>query len=189
MNRLLQTIGIFVAISSWGGLLPPLMADDSDYKLGPDSQVKEGVPQGKVTEYRWESAIYEGTERRYYVYVPAQYNPEKPAALMVFQDGHTYVKPDGRFRATIVMDNLIHAGEMPVTIGVFVDPGHRGTLPDKPGWEPRPANRSVEYDTVSDVYASFLRRRSCLKWQRNFGLPMIPNNGPFAESALAVSAP
>jgi enterochelin esterase family protein len=56
------------------------------------------------------------------------------------------------------MDNLIHAGEMPVTIGVFVDPGHRGALPDKPGWEPRPANRSVEYDTVSDVYASFLEK-------------------------------
>ncbi len=158
MNRLIQAFGIFVVVSLSGGLAPWLMADDSDYKLGPDSQVKEGVPQGKVTEYQWESSIYEGTVRRYYVYVPAQYDPEEPAALMVFQDGHTYVKPDGRFRATIVMDNLIHAGEMPVTIGVFVDPGHRGALPDKPGWEPRPANRSVEYDTVSDVYASFLEK-------------------------------
>jgi enterochelin esterase family protein len=134
------------------------MADDSQYKLGPDSQVKEGVPRGTVTEFTWESNLYVGTLRRYYVYVPAQYDPEKPAALMVFQDGHTYVNPEGRFRATIVMDNLIHAGEMPVTIGVFVDPGHKGQLPDKPGWEPRPANRSIEYDTVSDAYASFLEQ-------------------------------
>lgn len=135
-----------------------IRADDSQYQLGPDSQIKEGVPQGKVVEYRWESKIYEGTVRRYYVYVPSQYDPEVPAALMVFQDGHAYVNPNGRFRATVVLDNLIHAGEMPVTIGVFVDPGHTGVLPDKPGWEPRPANRSVEYDTVSDQYASFLEK-------------------------------
>lgn len=132
--------------------------DDSQYELGPDSEIKQDVPQGKVTEHRWESKIYEGTVRRYYVYVPAQYDPNQPAALMVFQDGHTYVNPKGRFRATVVMDNLIHSGEMPITIGVFVDPGHTGPLPDKPGWEPRPANRSVEYDTVSGVYATFLEQ-------------------------------
>lgn len=57
---------------------------------------------------------------------------------------------------SLVLDNLIHSGEMPITIGVFVDPGHTGPLPDKPGWEPRPANRSIVYDTVSDVYALFL---------------------------------
>lgn len=131
-------------------------SDDSEYKLGPESQVQADVPQGKVTEYTWESNIFEGTKRRYYVYVPAQYDGSEPAALMVFQDGHTYVKRDGTFRAPVVMDNLIHSGDMPVTIGLFLDPGHKGALPSKPGWEPSPANRSFEYDSLGDQYAKFV---------------------------------
>lgn len=75
------------------------------------------MPQGLVTK-AWESKIYPNTKRDYYVYVPAQYDPAKPAALMVFQDGHAYVKEDGDFRVPIVFDNLIQAGEMPVTIGL-----------------------------------------------------------------------
>ena len=132
------------------------LADDDQYVLGPDSMVKEGVPQGKVTEHVWESNVFEGTKRRYSVYVPAQYDSTKPAAVMVFQDGHAYVDPKGQFRATVVMDNLIHAGEMPVTIGIFIDPGHKGELTGPRGWRPRPSNRSFEYDTLSDQYARFL---------------------------------
>ncbi len=131
-------------------------ADDSQYKLGPDSMVKEGVPQGTVSEYQWESKVFEGTKRRYSVYVPAQYDASKPAALMVFQDGHAYADPKGQFRATTVMDNLIHEGSMPVTIGIFIDPGSKNPLPEKRGWKPTPSNRSFEYDTLSDQYARFL---------------------------------
>lgn len=130
--------------------------DDSQYKLGSDSMVQDGVPQGKVTEHVWESDVFKGTKRRYSVYVPAQYDGKTPAAVMVFQDGHAYVDPKGQFRATVVMDNLIHAGDMPVTIGIFIDPGHKGELPDSRGWRPTPANRSFEYDTLSDQYATFL---------------------------------
>jgi len=128
------------------------------YPLTTDSFLKNGVPKGKVTEYVWDkSTVYPGTVRRYYIYIPAQYRPDTPAALMVFQDGHTYLKEDGDFRVPTVFDNLIHAKEMPVTIGVFVDPGHlNAALPPEPGWRPRPANRSVEYDTLSDTYATFL---------------------------------
>lgn len=76
---------------------------------------------------------------------------------MVFQDGHAWVDPDGAMRVPVVFDNLISRGEMPVTIGVFVDPGIFGAeLPVKLGWDPKPANRSVEYDTLSDVYGEFL---------------------------------
>jgi enterochelin esterase family protein len=76
---------------------------------------------------------------------------------MVFQDGHAYVDPNGQFRATVVMDNLIHAGQMPITIGIFIDPGHKKeSLPEKRGWQPTPENRSFEYDTLSDQYARFL---------------------------------
>jgi enterochelin esterase-like enzyme len=57
----------------------------------------------------------------------------------------------------VVFDNLIRKGEMPVTIGVFVDPGFKRTeLPPEPGWEPKPENRSFEYDTLSGDYADFL---------------------------------
>lgn len=132
-------------------------AGDEEYKLGPDSERKSGVPVGKLTEHVWKSTIFPGTIRRYWVYVPAQYKPETPAAVMVFQDGHTYVGEKGKFRAPIVMDNLIAAKEMPVTIGIFIDPGHKKEqLPEKPGWQPQPENRSFEYDTLSDQYARFL---------------------------------
>lgn len=132
-------------------------AGDDDYSLGPDSMVQEGVPRGEVKDYVWESkVVFPGTVRRYSVYVPAQYDGSQPAALMVFQDGHAYLDPNGQFRATVVMDNLIATGEMPVTIGVFIDPGHRGELPETRGWRPTPANRSVEYDTLSETYVRFL---------------------------------
>ena len=99
---------------------------DAIYKPGPDSQVKEGVPQGTVTRHTFRSEVFAGTQREYYVYVPAQYDGVQPACVMVFQDGHAYVKPTGDLRTTVVFDNLIHSGELPVTICVFVNPGHRG---------------------------------------------------------------
>jgi len=133
------------------------MAGDEAYKLGPDSKPQEGAPQGKVTDHQWRSKVFAGTVRHYSVYVPVQYDPEKPAAVMVFQDGHAYQDPQGQFRATVVMDNLIHSGDMPVTIGVFIDPGHlKEKLPKERGWRPRPENRSLEYDTLNDAYAKML---------------------------------
>ncbi len=128
------------------------------YPYGPDSMRHDDVPQGEVTEHVWkDSKVYPGTIRRYYIYVPAQYDGSKAAALMVFQDGHAYISENGDFKVPVVFDNLIHKGDMPVTIGVFVDPGHKkDELPPERGWQPRPENRSVEYDTLSDDYAEFL---------------------------------
>src|SRR5688572_5832320 len=69
------------------------------YPLGPDSFRQDGVPQGQITEHVWQdSKVFPGTIRRYYVYVPDQYDAAKPAALMVFQDGHAYIDEDGDFR-------------------------------------------------------------------------------------------
>jgi enterochelin esterase-like enzyme len=125
-----------------------------EYKPGPDSQRHEGVPQGTVTKHEWKSTIFEGTVRDYWVYVPKQYDPARPACVMVFQDGHAYAGETGDFRVPIVFDNLISKGEMPVTIGVFINPGHKAaTTPDKPF---SANNRSFEYDTLSDQYARFL---------------------------------
>ena len=123
-----------------------------NYEYSRDSLVQE-VPKGKVTKHTWnESKIYPGTEREYLVYVPAQYDASKPAALMVFQDGLRHADPEGNLRATTVMDNLIASGEMPVTIGVFVNPGRFA----KQGPKEKPRNRSVEYDSLGETYARFL---------------------------------
>lgn len=114
------------------------------YAHGPDSSRQSRVPRGTIHEYEWSaSRSFPGTDRRYWVYVPAQYTASKPASLMVFQDGHMYLEPKGEVRAGVVFDNLIHRDEMPVTIGVFVDPGE-------------PENRNAEYDEFSDAYATFL---------------------------------
>jgi enterochelin esterase family protein len=117
------------------------------YTLGPDSKPQEGVPKGKLIKAQITSKIYDGRVFTYQVYVPAQYDPAKPAALMVFQDGSNYVRevqPNGQPGAWfvhVVFDNLIHKKEMPVTIGVFVDPT---------------SQRSQEYDSLGDRYARFL---------------------------------
>jgi len=154
-GRFLLVLLFSIAVSVASAASPVIVP--GPYIHGPDSSVIDGVPQGQVTEHELlDSSVYPGTKRRFSVYVPAQYTGTTPAALMVFQDGHAYSGPGGDFRATTVFDNLIHRGEMPVTIGVFIDPGHQGELPEKRGWNPRPSNRAVEYDTVSGDYAKFL---------------------------------
>ena len=128
-----------------------------EYEHGPDSMPNELVPKGKVTQHTWlGSKVFPGTSRYYSVYVPAQYDGSKPAALMVFQDGHAFQGNSGDFRVPVVFDNLIAKGDIPVTIAVMIDPGHKGELPEKRGWRPRPANRSFEYDSVTGDYAEFL---------------------------------
>ncbi len=135
-----------------------------EYPLGPDSERKEDVPKGEVTKHVWKSTVFPKTIREYYVYVPAQYDPQgtEKAAVMVFQDGHAYVGEKGQFRAPIVMDNLIHTGEMPVTIGIFINPGWFAESLEKPqGWKaPKGigSNRSVEYDSLLPEYATFLEK-------------------------------
>ncbi len=125
-----------------------------DYTLGPDSQRQEGVPKGTVTKWEWKtSKIFSGTERDCWTYVPAQYDGKTPACVMVFQDGGGYAKEDGQFRVPVVFDNLIHKCEMPVTIGIFINPGNIPAT--EKGQEPR-KNRSFEYDSLGDQYAKFL---------------------------------
>ena len=126
----------------------------ADYALTVDSKPQPDVPRGTVTKHRWtDSQVFPGTERDYWIYVPAQYDGSQPACVMVFQDGRGYVNDKGHSRVPIVFDNLIHQGSMPVTIGIFLDPGV--VPPARPGAKPR-KNRSFEYDSLSDRYARFL---------------------------------
>jgi enterochelin esterase family protein len=116
--------------------------------------VQEGVPQGTVTKGTWKSEKnYPGTERDYWVYVPQQYDKTRPACVMVFQDGGSYVDAKGQFRTTVVFDNLLHKKEIPPIIGIFINPGVIPAV--EPDAKPR-QNRSFEYDTLSDQYSRFL---------------------------------
>jgi len=96
---------------------------DEPYKLGPDSLVQDGIPRGNIIKYHWASErIFPGTERDYWLYILTQYNGSQPACLMVFQDGETeYLGPN--INVPVVFDNLINKRDMPVTIGLFVNPG------------------------------------------------------------------
>ncbi len=136
-----------------------------DPKPGPDSAEQPGVPKGAITKHSWTSQIFPETTRDYWVYVPAQYDPKVPACVMVFQDGEGYMKPNGDFRAPIVFDNLIARKEMPVTIGIFINPGRT----------PRASNRSFEYDTLSDQYARFLEKEILPEVAKNYNLRSDPD--------------
>lgn len=148
MKQLLPKLLLFLTLSTSVSVLR------AEYSLTKDSQPQANVPQGKVTKHRWtDCKTFPGTERDYWVYVPAQYDSAKPACVMVFQDGKGYVSDDGHSRVPTVFDNLIHQGDMPVTIGIFINPGV--VPPARPGAKPR-RNRSFEYDSLGDRYANFL---------------------------------
>src|SRR5688572_21343895 len=105
------------------------------------------VPKGEVTKYSFEqSRIFPGTVRDYWVYVPKQYDPAKPACVHVNQDGI-------QFNAPAVFDELIHKKEIPIVIGVFIMHG-RVKAPSDNALDR--FNRSYEYDGLGDNYVRFL---------------------------------
>ena len=132
---------------------------DDVYQLGPDSAPHPGVPEGKVVgPTTLPSSVYPNTTRNYWVYVPAQYQPDKAACLMIFQDGHAFVNPKGDYRIPYVFDNLIYRREMPVTIGVFINPGHTPEQKEATDseWGDRTNNRRVEYNALDDKYSKLI---------------------------------
>ncbi|MBI1178856.1 gluconolactonase [bacterium] len=146
-----------------------------DYQLGPDSQIQPGVPQGQIKgPFKWnQSQIFPGTEREYWIYVPAQYDAAKPACVMVFQDGGGFVDRKGGWRVPVVFDNLIARKEMPVTIGIFINPG---VVPaPNPNAEAR-YNRSFEYDALGDRYARFLIEEILPEVAKSYNLSKDPND-------------
>ena len=149
------------------------------YDLTAESQKRlNNAPAGKVTDHIFkDSKVFPGTIRRYSIYVPAQYDGSTVAALMVFQDGHAYLSKNGDFRVPVVFDNLIHSGDMPVTIGVFIDPGHKSDkLPEKRGWKPTPNNRSFEYDSLGPAYANFLLEEILPAVEKNYTISANPKD-------------
>lgn len=176
-----RMISMAVLLLGTGSGLFSQTVEEPDYPLGPDSKRQDGVPSGKVTQYRWEnSRLFPGTVRDYWIYVPAQYNGSEPACVMVFQDGGGFVNEKGRWQAPVVMDNLIHRGEMPVTIGIFINPG---VVPaSHPGAQAR-YNRSFEYDGMGDRYARFLLEEILPEVEKSYRLRQDGNSRGIAGSS------
>ena len=135
----------------------------------PDLQA-QNVPHGTVKDYVWKTShIYPGTEHRYRVYIPAQYDASKPACVMIFQDGLG-------FNAPTVFDNLIAKKQMPVTVAIGINPGVAPPAGANSNNALPRFNRSVEYDTPDDTYARFLLDEILPEVEKTVNLSQNPDD-------------
>ncbi len=131
--------------------LPKVSGQQEEYPQPIEAKEIEGVPKGSIEgPFEFRSSIFPGTVRDYWVYVPAQYDAAKPPALMIVQDGLGLAK---NWSLPTVLDNMIHSGEIPVQLGIFVN---HGSVPAANETAQPRFNRSFEYDGLGDQYARFL---------------------------------
>jgi enterochelin esterase-like enzyme len=172
--------------------MPPGPNPNSQYRLGPDSLPQEGVPKGEIRgPYTLPSNAYPGTQHTYWVYVPAQYDPAVPAALMVYQDGQAFKDENGDMRAHHVMDNLIYRREIPVMIGVFINPGRKPEQPEPnlQNWGDRDTNRPTEYNTLDDKYARVITEELMPVLYKEYNISKDPEmHGIGGSSSGAIAA-
>ncbi len=146
-TRLVLTLFFLLCLTLTIAAQPQAQPQES-YPPHPDSVEQPGVPKGEVLKFTFDkSKIFPGAWREYWVYIPKQYSPDKPACVYVNQDGV-------QWNAPMVFDNLIHKKEMPVTIGVFVM--HGKVLAKDGSTALDRFNRSFEYDGLGDNYARFI---------------------------------
>ncbi len=132
--------------------LHPFLGPDVGLRAQPGLAPQERRAAGRLLHFRWSShTVYPGVNRDAWLYLPHGSEEHDKVNLLVFQDGSTYFDP--QFNATVVLDNLIHAAEIPMTVALFVNAGETG-----PGYPIYGGddNRSIEYDTVNGDYARFL---------------------------------
>src|SRR5262245_22715338 len=127
--------------------LPP-----ADSALGPDSRTQAGVPHGTVSRHTLAPGKYfPGTPHVYQVYVPAQYDANRPLAFMIFLDGGGYAGDN--VRVPVVLDNLIARRDVPAMAAIFIDPGVMPALSDE---AQNRYERIFEYDSLTPRFANFL---------------------------------
>ena len=165
---------------------------DSQYRLGPDSLPQEGVPKGEIRgPFVLPCKVYPGTQHTYWVYVPAQYDATIPTALMVYQDGQAFKNEKGDMRAQNVMDNLIYRREIPVMIGVFINPGRKPEQPEPTpqNWGDRDTNRPTEYNSLDDKYARVMTEELMPALAKDYNISKDPNlHGIGGSSSGAIAA-
>jgi iron(III)-enterobactin esterase len=139
------------------------------YADAPDLKVKDGVPKGTIHQFTMDSEdskIYPGIarnrpapapyKRKVAFYVPQQYVAGAPAPFIVAQDGLGYVNT-----LPNVLDNMIHERRLPVMIAIMINSG---------GGDAQGSQRGLEYDTVSDTYATFIETEVLPKIARDYNL-------------------
>src|SRR5580692_5443729 len=176
-----------------GPPMPPGPDPNSQYRLGPDSLPHDGVPKGEIRgPFTLPCNIYPGTQHTYWVYVPAQYDPKVPAALMIYQDGQAFKDENGDLRAQNVMDNLIYRREIPVMIGVFINPGRTPEQVEpspQTGWGDGTTNRGIEYNTPDDKYARVITEELMPALYKDYNISKDPEqHGIGGSSSGAIAA-
>ncbi len=180
LGMLIVLVGLLLCASHLGiaTTLNVAAADEPDYPVPPEAVKQAGVPEGKVEgPFTLASKIYPGTQREYWLYVPAQYSADKPACTMIVQDG--LGRAQG-WNIPQILDNLIHAGDVPVTVGIFVAPGIVPAV--KANAQPR-FNRSFEYDALGDRYARFLLEELIPEVSKKYNLSSDPNDRALAGAS------
>jgi gluconolactonase len=114
----------------------------------PESSNNPAVPQGEFMQGVVNSRIYPGTANNFQVWVPAQYDPAKPACFLLVMDGI------GGQEA--VVNNLIAEKAMPLTIVIGISPGM--AFENQPGKLQRPMRyiRSLEFDATNDDFSNYV---------------------------------
>ena len=127
---------------------PPTASATPSAPKTPTAPETHAAPAGEIIRCRLSSSeIYPGTERDYWIYVPATYRGDKPACLYLDMDCIHYDAP-------AVFDRMIADGELPVIIGVFMA---SGAVNDEQG-NPVRFNRSNEFDRIDERFADFVER-------------------------------
>ncbi len=127
-----------------------------DFHAPPESKQRPDARYGVYKAMKFRSEVFDNN-RTGWVYVPASYDNQRAASLMVFQDGDAYKNE----HVGDVVDNLIADNAMPVTILVLLNPGTN---------DDGKSNRSVEYDTMSDKYVTFLEKEVLPRIKKEYNL-------------------
>lgn len=178
----LQLRVVLILLSAWVlSVSDRAQAQEESYPTPPEAQRADDVPEGKIEgPFTFQSKIFAGTERKYWLYIPQQYDADKPACSLIVQDGLNRAKG---WRLPEICDTLIHNGEMPVTIGIFISPGEVPVLAEG-SQEAQPRfNRSFEYDSLGDRYARFLLEEIIPEVSQKYNLSPKPNDRAIAGAS------
>jgi enterochelin esterase family protein len=104
---------------------------------------------------------------------------------MIFQDGHAFVNLKGDYRIPYVFDNLIYRREMPVTIGVFINPGHTPQQPESTStnWGDSINNRPTEYNELNDRYARLIVDELLPELEKEYRISKKPEDRAIAGAS------
>ncbi|MEC7781708.1 MAG: alpha/beta hydrolase-fold protein [Pseudomonadota bacterium] len=153
------------------------VAGDAGYHPCAEAYPSADVASSTLVHIRdWdESRIYPDTKRDIRISMPAKIGGD--LGLLVCQDGKDYVDSEGAVRAIQVLDSLMHRGEIPPTVGVFIDPGQS---------ESEPRQRNLEYDAMNDSYVTMIEDEVLPIVERKFDLRF--SKDPAQRVAMGISS-